>query len=114
MITYPNQKVVIMGKRQSFDTENKFSRRHIEAEQLAARTLKHTGLKLWMYLSGYQEKDKYGKSVEIALSPKDVAEKYNLRDKSYDNAVKELIEKNYLVQTQEGSNHYIFYEYPYC
>lgn len=101
-----------MGKRQSFGGENYFIRRHNEAEQLAVRTLKHTGLKLWLYLSAYQATDRNGKAIEIALSPKDVAEKYNLRDKSYDNAVKELIEKGYLVRMSDTSNHYIFYEYP--
>mgnify|MGYP003530351307 FL=1 len=66
--------------------------------------LKNETFKLWCYLNKNQ------KGYEFALSKVD-ALKWGIGSKSsYDRAVKELIEKHYLVETT--SNHYDFYELP--
>lgn len=50
--------------------------------------------------------------VSFALSCKDFCRWAGVSKNTYETAVKELIERSYLVRKEEGSNVYIFYEMP--
>ena len=70
----------------------------------AAQELDAGAFKLWCYFAKNQN------GYEFALSSKDAADNFGLKKKQYDNAVKELIEKSYLVVSK--GNNYVFNEIP--
>ena len=77
----------------------------MNALQYAMIDLKATGFKLWCYMNKNQDGHTFALSAVDAI-------KWGVGcRKSYDNAVKELIEKGYLVET--SSNHFTFYELPH-
>ena len=103
MNTVPNQKTVVMQKALS-DKDHLYGIFNLEALQVALISLKGESFKLWCYINKNQS------GHTFALSKVD-AIKWGIGSKSsYDRAVKELIEKGYLVETT--SNHYDFYELP--
>ena len=103
METNPNQKTVKVQKEKS-NKENKYAIYNLDALNIAMIDLKGESFKLWCYLNKNQQ------GYEFALSKVD-AIKWGIGSKSsYDRAVKELIEKRYLVET--STNHYDFYEKP--
>lgn len=103
MYSNPNQKSVTIHKEQC-DKLHLYSMYNLEAQQYAMIDLKGETLKMWLYLGKNQ------KGYTLALSKVD-AIKWGIGSKSsYDRAVKELIEKGYLVET--GKNQYDFYEMP--
>ena len=103
MGTVANQKTIKTNKEKS-DKENLYAIYNLEALQYAMIDLKSSGFKLWCYLNKNQNGYTFG------LSPVDAIKWGVGCKKSYDNAVKELIEKGYLVN--RGGNHYDFYELP--
>lgn len=70
----------------------------------AALALDAGAFKLWCYFAKNQN------GYEFALSSKDVADSFGIKIKQYNNAVDELIEKEFLVNT--NGNNYIFNEIP--
>lgn len=103
MITVPNQKIVTVQK-ETCDSAHLYAMYNLEALRLAMLDLKGETFKLWCYLGKNQS------NYEFALSKVD-ALNWGLGSKSsYDRAVKELIEKRYLVET--SPNHYDFFEIP--
>lgn len=77
---------------------------NLDALQHAMIDLKGETFKLWMYIGKNQNGYTFGLSKVDAI-------KWGVGSKSsYDRAVKELIEKGYLVETSK--NHYDFYEVP--
>ena len=103
MVTVPNQKVVKVQKEQC-NADNLYAMYNLDALKLAMLDLKGETFKLWCYLGKNQS------NYEFALSKAD-ALTWGLGSKSsYDRAVKELIEKRYLVET--SPNHYDFFEIP--
>ena len=77
---------------------------NLDGLQYAMIDLKGEALKLWLYLGKNQNGYTFGLSKVDAM-------KWGIGSKSsYDRAVKELIEKGYLVET--SANHYDFYEVP--
>lgn len=103
MVTVPNQKVVKVQKEQC-DATHLYAMYNLEALHYAMQDLKGETFKLWSYLGKNQS------NYEFALSKAD-ALNWGLGSKSsYDRAVKELIEKGYLVET--SPNHYDFFEVP--
>ena len=103
MATVENQKTISIQKEKS-DKEHLYSIHNLEAGEVAMCTLKGETFKLWYYLNRNQNGYTFG------LSPKDALQKGIGSKSSYDRAVKELIEKGYLVNTK--GNHYNFYELP--
>lgn len=101
--TVPNQKVVEVNK-QPCNQSHKYSMTNIEAEEKASRDLDAGAFKLWRYFSRNQH------GYTFALSSSTVEDTCGIKKKQYDNAVKELIEKGYLVLKQ--GNNYSFYEIP--
>jgi hypothetical protein len=98
----PNQKVVEIHKQKLKSVMN------IQFNRKAQATLSLQAYALYMHfmcnLHGYKE----------LLSPDQVTKTTALGEKAYYKAVKELIEKEYLVQTknQDIANYYVFYEDP--
>jgi hypothetical protein len=101
--TVPNQKVIKVGKEKC-DKQNIYAMINIEAMNAAATDLDAGAFKLWMYFSKNQD------GYEFALSRQDVEQTFGIKKRQYDGAIKELIDKHYLVQEGEGSNRYTFHE----
>lgn len=104
METVPNQKVVQIQK-EKVGKNNLYAVISLKGIDDAA-TLPKTAFKLWIYL--VKNQDKYS----FALSCKDFCRWAGVSKNTYETAVKELIERSYLVRKEEGSNVYIFYEIP--
>lgn len=103
METVANQKTVKTIKEKC-SKENLYGMYNLDALQAAAINLKGEAFKLWCYIGKNQN------GYIFALSKVD-AMRWGIGSKSsYDRAVKELIEKGYLVNT--GGNNYDFIEYP--
>lgn len=103
MITVPNQKVVTVQKEKC-DKQHLYTMYNLDAMQEAMLNLDGFAFKLWCYLGKNQDKHEFALSKVDALN-------WGMGSKSsYDRAVKELIEKKYLVET--SPNHYTFHEMP--
>jgi hypothetical protein len=72
--------------------------------QQAAIDLKAGAFKLWVYFAKNQD------GYEFALSSKSVADEFGIKIDQYNSAIKELMEKGYLIQ--ESGNKYSFNEIP--
>lgn len=105
IVTTPNQKSIVT-KKTLVDTENTYSKINIEAVCTAARMLSDKTFKLYMRMNLHQNNYTY------ALSPADIKEVMGLSVGQYRAAVKEMIQKMYLVLVEGRKNLYRFYEYP--
>lgn len=101
--TVANQKTITTVKEKS-NADNKYAIFNLNALNYAMIDLKASGFKLWCYLNKNQD------GFTFALSAVDAVKWGVGCRKSYDNAVKELVEKGYLIH--RGGNHYDFYELP--
>ena len=99
--TSPNQKTITV-KKEKADKNNYYTIINLNALELAAQNLKSGAFKLWIYFAKNQHNFTFG------LSNKEVAETFGIKKDQYDKAVKELIEKGYLIETSK--NHYDFIE----
>lgn len=63
--------------------------------------------KLYLRMSLHQDGYTY------ALSPVEIINSIGMSDKKYREAVNELISKNYLVQSKDRKNMFVFYENPH-
>ena len=100
---YPNQKIVTVHKA-VVDEKNIYMRLNKKAMIEACKKLRGLELNAFLYLSSNQ--DKY----EMALSTEDMAQQMGGSVRSYQTAIRSLIEKGYLVQNHK--NHYDFYDFP--
>lgn len=89
MITYPNQKVVVIEPFVQIKGQLYF-RLQIEAVEKAMRDLTGNEFKLYIYLA------KNADNYKFALSPKHISEATGIGLRSCHDAIKTLIEKNYL------------------
>lgn len=105
IVRSPNQKSVVT-KKTLVDTENTYSKINIEAVCTAARLLSDKTFKLYMRMNLHQDNYTY------ALSPEDIKKMMGLSVGQYRAAVKEMIQKMYLVLVEGRKNLYRFYEYP--
>ena len=104
METYANQKTIKVNK-EVCDKEHLYSMNNLDALQQAMNNLKGEAFKLWCYLAKNQP------GYVFALSSVDAVKNWGIGcDKSYDRAVRTLIERGYLIETSK--NHYDFYEIP--
>jgi hypothetical protein len=103
MNTVPNQKTIQVQKEKS-NKDNLYSIFNLKALQHAMIDLKGESFKLWCYINKNQSGHTFALSKVDAIS-------WGIGSKSsYDRAVRELIDKKYLVAT--SNNHYDFYELP--
>ena len=99
MDTFNNQKIVIIDRtliKNKIPTEILFA---------AMNKLDNVTFKLWLYII-VQKQD------EFALSAVDFCNVSGASRSTYKRAVNELIEKGFLVLTNEARNEYTFYDYP--
>ena len=101
--TVPNQKIIKVSK-QPCDKQHYYSAINLVAMEEAAINLDAGAFKLWMYFAKNQN------NYEFALSSKDAEANFGIKIKQYNNAVAELMNKGYLVNTK--GNNYIFNEKP--
>ena len=99
--TSPNQKTITVCK-ELCDNQHYYTMINLNALERAAIDLKSGAFKLWVYLAKNQNNFTFG------LSNKAVAEQFGIKKDQYDSAVKELIEKGYLIET--AKNKYEFKE----
>lgn len=99
--TSPNQKTITI-KKEKADNKNYYCKINLSALECAATDLKSGAFKLWIYFAKNQDNYSFG------LSNKAVAETFGIKKDQYDNAVKELIEKGYLIE--QSKNNYVFKE----
>lgn len=99
--TSPNQKTITVVKEKT-DKQNLYCKINLNALESAAADLQAGAFKLWIYFAKNQDNFVFG------LSNKAVAEMFGIKKDQYDKAVKELIQKGYLIETSK--NHYNFKE----
>lgn len=97
----PNQKEIIVDKEKC-NKENLYATVNLAAMDKAAQNLDAGAFKLWMYFAKNQD------GYKFALSSKAVERDFGIKIKQYNNAIKELMNKGYLVNTQGDS--YEFHE----
>ncbi len=76
---------------------------NLDAARKAMNSLIGSGFKLWFYFNSNQD----GYSFDLSQK---ACEEWGIKKDSYYKAVKELIDKNYLIPLSEGSNVFYFYE----
>lgn len=103
IVTVPNQKVVQV-RHEVCDAEHIYTMCNVKANSTAMKELSANAYKLYMYFDLNQD------GYLFALSYKAVHEATGMADKTYQRAIKELIEKEYLVKSKEQNNLYIFYD----
>ena len=101
----PNQKAIRIKKEKS-GKENLYSIVNLAAQKEAMKILKPNAFKVWCWFNSNQD------NYEFGLSGKVVQEECSISKGTYDTAIKELKEKNYLIETElyENLKGYIFYE----
>ena len=97
----PNQKEVVVNKEKC-NKENLYATINLAAMDKAAQDLDAGAFKLWMYFAKNQN------GYKFALSSKAVERDFGIKIKQYNNAIKELTDKGYLVHIQGDS--YEFHE----
>lgn len=103
--TSPNQKCVITQKTQS-DKDHIYALVNLEAVFTAAQELSDRAFKLYSRLNMHCDGYTYG------LSPTEIQRTIGMSEDRYRTAVKELIKKGYLIQSDTQRNLYTFYEFP--
>lgn len=98
--TSPNQKTITICK-ELCDKQHFYTMINLNALEKAAQTLKAGAFKLWIYLAQNQN------NYTFALSNKAVAEYFGIKKDQYDSAVKELIEKGYLIETTKNKYNFL-------
>ena len=97
----PNQKEVVVSKEKC-NKENLYATINLAAMDKAAQDLDAGAFKLWTYFAKNQN------GYKFALSSKAVERDFGIKIKQYNNAIKELTDKGYLVHIQGDS--YEFHE----
>lgn len=101
--TVPNQKIVTVNKEPCSKCKH-YAMINIEAMEGASRDLRAGSFVLWCYFAKNQS------GYQFALSNTAALESMGIKRDAYNNAVKELMEKGYLVNT--CGNNYQFNEKP--
>ena len=98
----PNQKVITICKAPCDNAckENYYAKINLMALEAAAQTLDAGPFKLWVYFAKNQP------NYQFALSSSAVAQAFGMKRTQYDNAIKTLKEKGYLIQIKGD-----FYEF---
>lgn len=105
---YNNQKAIRIAKTEC-NKDNPYAVINLAALEGAMKALKPNAFKVWCYLCRNQT------NYELALSGVDVQAKCNMSKKTYDTAVNELIEKQYLIEVElyDGLTGYLFIDKGY-
>lgn len=101
--TVPNQKIVTVNKEPCSKCKH-YAMINIDAMERASRDLRAGSFVLWCYFAKNQP------GYQFALSNTAALESMGIKRDAYNNAVKELMEKRYLVHC--SGNYYQFNEIP--
>ena len=99
----PNQKIITVNKEPCSKCKH-YAMINLEAMEGASRNLRAGSFVLWCYFAKNQS------GYQFALSSAAALESMGIKRDAYNNAVKELMEKGYLVNT--CGNNYQFNEKP--
>lgn len=104
----PNQRSIKVHKEitNNESTENYYTKINLNALKNAMSSLTPKAFELWIYLSKNQN------NHFMWLSKTDFLSWSNIKSSSYYSAFNELKENGYLVEKDDGSNFFDFYEYP--
>lgn len=106
IMAVPNQKIIEVNKQLS-DKNHYYSIHNLNALDYAAINLQSTvGFKLYIYIAKNQDKYKFDLSNVLFCKWTGCGRT------AYNSAVRELIDKGYLVEDNNKKNHFKFYEYP--
>lgn len=100
-MSVPNQKHITVNKEKC-NSDNLYAAINLNAMNNAAIALDAGAFKLWCYFAKNQNQ------YSFELSSKAVERDFGIKIKQYNNAIKELTDKGYLVNTK--GNNYIFNE----
>ena len=103
--TYPNQKVITVKKTDS-DGNHIYGIFNLEACSLAAHELSDKAFRLYVFLNLNQD------GYTFAFSPARIEAQFGINEKRCRSAVNELIDKGYVIQRENGTNRYTFFELP--
>lgn len=104
MAKYANQKHITIHK-EACDSNNIYATINRKAMNAAFKNLKPAAAELWVYFASNQN------NYEFDLSQKAVENEIGMKKDQYDGAIKQLIEKGYLV-CESGKTVFGFYEIP--
>lgn len=99
----PNQRIIYIERESEKARTDYFKIGHSQLEQ-AASDLGANAFKLYIYLCDNKD------SFRLELSSKHFINWSNTSDSTYDRAFKELKDKNYLIQSDDKKNVYLFVE----
>jgi hypothetical protein len=104
----PNQRGIRTHKERTDDKEkdNYYAKINLNALQNAMKSLTPKAFELWIYLSKNQDNHFFW------LSKTDFLKWGNIGSSSYYSAFNELKKERYLIEKEEGSNQFDFYEIP--
>lgn len=105
--TVPNQRIIAITGKEPCDRTNIYAKININAMKEAINNLHSTtAYSLWTYLASQQNDYKF------AFSSSAVSNELGIKKSTIQNAIRELINKNYLIQRKTNLNTYDFYELP--
>ena len=107
-MTVPNEKIIKCGAegKAPCDEFNIYAKINKEAMFDAIDDLTPTTFQVWLYLASQT------KNYTFAFSPVAVSQETHITKRSLQEGIRVLIEKKYLIQREDGSNIYDFYEHP--
>lgn len=106
MTTVPNQNVVEVHK-EPCDKNHIYSTINDKAVRLAMKDLTAHQFQVWFYFAKNQQ------GYTFAVSPAAALDEYGIKKDTFQNTVRILKEKRYLVpDTKRGANYWIFNEIP--
>lgn len=99
----PNQRIIYIERISEKARADFFKIGHLQLDR-AASDLGANAFKLYIYLCNNKD------SFRLELSSKDFIDWSNTSDSTYDRAFNELKDKQYLIQSQDKKNVYLFVE----
>ena len=99
----PNQRIIYIERVSEKARADFFKIGHLQLDR-AASDLGANAFKLYIYLCNNKD------SFRLELSSKDFIDWSNTSDSTYDRAFNELKDKQYLIQSQDKKNVYLFVE----
>lgn len=104
--TVPNQKIINIKSKALCDTDNLYAKVNINAMLQAMKNLTPRAFEIWLYLAKNQN------NYTFSFSPLSVQKETGIPKKTVQDCIRVLIENNYLIQRNDDSNIYDFYEIP--
>lgn len=105
-ITVQNQRIIAITHKEPCDQHNIYARINKKSMIEAINNLHCTPFSIWIYLASQANNYKF------VFSSYAVSKELGIKKSTIQNAIRELINKNYLVQRDFNSNIYDFYELP--